>query len=66
MKELLALTAGLAILALAYWHIRPQVMEDVEPTESQICEEEITITIPCNYKNLKSNVRKYGKLKRNN
>ena len=27
MKELLALILGLAILAFAYWQIRPQVME---------------------------------------
>jgi len=27
MKELLALICGLAILAFAYWQIRPQVME---------------------------------------
>lgn len=31
MKELLALLAGLLILALAYWHIRPQVMEQDKP-----------------------------------
>jgi len=31
MKELLALLAGLAVLALAYWHIRPQVMEQDKP-----------------------------------
>jgi len=27
MKELLALILGLAILAFAYWHLRPKVME---------------------------------------
>lgn len=36
MKELLALLAGLAVLALAYWHIRPQVMEKPKPTHSTV------------------------------
>ena len=65
MKELLALIAGLTILGFAYCHIRPKVIEDVEPTKSEICEDEITIIMPCNYKHLKSNVRKFGRLKRN-
>lgn len=31
MKELLALLAGLAVLALAYWHLSPKAMEKPVP-----------------------------------
>lgn len=46
MKELLALLAGLLILALAYWHISPQVIE-WQPVEFEdIDKEELFSLMP--------------------